>query len=127
MVIEQKSLSIRICLGFNFSIYYRRRCTISNASCITFELEGKYIFPNNTVKQDIVSEYKPAGYNIDNLNYELLGFNITASDIKMHINPTKIDDIKTRVNIPLLLAKNVNVSNGGLINLSYKEVDLGSV
>jgi hypothetical protein len=27
----------------------------------------------------------------------------------------------------LLLAKNVYVSNGGLINLSYKEVDLGSV
>ena len=93
----------------------------------TFEIEGKYIFPNNTVKQDIVSEYKPAGYDIDNLNYELLGFNITASDIEMHINPIKIDDIKTRVNIPLLLAKNVNVSNGGLINLSYKEVDLGSV
>jgi len=93
----------------------------------TFEIEGKYIFPNNTVKQDIVSEYKPAGYYIDNLNYELLGFNITASDIEMHINPTKIDDIKTRVNITLLLAKNVNVSNGGLINLSYKEVDLGSV
>ena len=93
----------------------------------TFEIEGKYIFPNNTVKQDIVSEYKPAGYDIDNLNYELLGFNITASDIEIHINPIKIDDIKTRVNIPLLLAKNVNVSNGGLINLSYKEVDLGSV
>lgn len=93
----------------------------------TFEIEGKYIFPNNTVKQDIVSEYKPAGYYIDNLNYELLGFNIKASDIEMHINPTKIDDIKTRVNIPLLLAKNVNVSNGGLINLSYKVVDLGSV
>ena len=69
----------------------------------TFEIEGKYIFPNNTVKQDIVSEYKPAGYDIDNLNYELLGFNITASDIEMHINPIKIDDIKTRVNIPLLL------------------------
>ena len=23
----------------------------------TFEIEGKYIFPNNTVKQDIVSEF----------------------------------------------------------------------
>ncbi len=29
--------------------------------------------------------------------------------------------------MPLLLAKDINVSNGGLINLSYNEVDLGSV
>jgi hypothetical protein len=93
----------------------------------TFELEGKYIFPNNTIKKDIIGEYKPAEYRIANLNYELMGFNITASDIKIHVSPTKLDNVKTRIDIPLLLAKNVKISNGGLINLSYNEVDLGSV
>src|ERR687891_699674 len=93
----------------------------------TFDLDGSQIFPNNNIKQDIVSEYKSSDYNIDDLNYELLGFKIRASDIKIHVDPKRIDDTKTRIDIPLLLAKNINVSNGGLINLSYNEVDLGSV
>ena len=92
----------------------------------TFDLEGSQIFPNNNIKQNIVSKYKSSEYNIDNLNYKLLGFNITASNIKIHVVPKKIDDSKTRVDIQLMLAKDVKVSNGP-INLSYNEVDLGSV
>ena len=46
----------------------------------------------------------------------------------MHVVPTKMDNTKTRVNIPLLLAKDVRVDGGGeLIKLSYNQVDLGSV
>jgi hypothetical protein len=56
------------------------------------------------------------------LNYELLGFKIRASDIKIHVDPKKIDDTETRVDIPLLLAKDIKISNGGLINLSYDAV-----
>ena len=93
----------------------------------TFDLDGSQIFPNDDIKQDIVSEYRSSNYNIDNLNYELLGFKIIASDIRIHIDPKKIDDTKTRIDIPLLLAKDIKVSNGGLINLSYNEVELGSV
>ena len=93
----------------------------------TFDLEGSQIFPNNNIKQDIVSEYRSSNYNIDDLNHELLGFKITASDIKIHVDPKKIDDTKTRIDIPLLLAKDIKVSNGGLINLSYDSVEIGSV
>jgi hypothetical protein len=49
----------------------------------TIDLDGKQIFPNDTIKQDIVTKYKPADYNISSLNYKLLGFNITASNIKI--------------------------------------------
>jgi hypothetical protein len=61
------------------------------------------------------------------LNYELVGSKITALNIKIHVDPKKIDVTKTRIDIPLLLAKDIRVSNGGLINLSYKEVDQGSM
>jgi hypothetical protein len=38
-----------------------------------------------------------------------------------------VDNTKTRVNIPLLLAKDVRVDGGGeLIKLSYNQVDLSS-
>ena len=93
----------------------------------TFDLDGSQIFPNNDIKQDIVSEYKSSDYNIDDLNYELLGFKIIASDIEIFVDPKRIDDTKTRIDIPLLLAKDIKVSNGELINLSYDAIDLGSV
>src|SRR5829696_1531144 len=93
----------------------------------TFDVEGNQIFPSE-IKHNIVSEYKPAEYTIDHLNYKLLGFNITASDVKIHVVPTKMDNTKTRVNIPLLLAKDVGIDGvGELIKLSYNQVDLGSV
>jgi hypothetical protein len=41
----------------------------------TFDLDGSQIFPNYDIKQDIV--------NINDLNYELIGFKIIASDIKI--------------------------------------------
>jgi hypothetical protein len=93
----------------------------------TFDLEGNQIFPTSKIKQDIVSEYKSSEYDIDDLNYEILGFRIRASDIKIHVDPKKIDETETRVDIPLLLAKDIKVNNGGLVNLSYDAVDLGSV
>jgi hypothetical protein len=92
----------------------------------TVDLDASQIFPNDEIKQDIVSKYKSAEYNITNLKYELLGFNIIASDIKIHVDPTKIDVTKTRIDIPVMLAKNVKVSNG-VINLSFNEIDLGSI
>jgi hypothetical protein len=92
----------------------------------TVDLDGKQIFPNDTVKQDIVTKYKPADYNISSLNYKLLGFNITASNIKIHVNPSKINETMTRVDFPVIIAKNVSVTNG-LINSKYGEVNLGSI
>jgi hypothetical protein len=92
----------------------------------TFDLDGKQIFPNDTIKQDIVAKYKSADYNISNLNYKLLGFNITASDIKIHVNPSRIDQITTRIDFPVMTANNVTVTNGS-INSKYSKVNLGSI
>jgi hypothetical protein len=91
-----------------------------------FDLDGKQIFPNDTIKQDIVTKYKPADYNISNLNYKLLGFNITASDIKIHVNPSRIDQTTTRLDFPVMIASNISVTNGS-INSKYDKVNLGSI
>ena len=92
----------------------------------TVDLDANQIFPNEKIKQDTVRKYKSAEYNIANLTYELIGFKIIASDIKIHVNPTKIDQTQTRIDIPLMIAKNVKVSNG-IINLDFNEIDLGSI
>ena len=92
----------------------------------TVSLDGKQIFPNSTLKQNIVDKYQSSTYDIRDLKYNILGFNITAHDIKIHVNPSRIDTTKTRVDIPLMLARNVTVTNG-VINLKYNQVDLGSI
>lgn len=92
----------------------------------TVDLDANQIFPNEKIKQDIVSKYKSAEYNIANLKHELIGFKIIASDIKIHVNPTRIDQTQTKIDIPLMLAKDVKVSNG-IINLDFNEIDLGSI
>lgn len=92
----------------------------------TVDLDANQIFPNEKIKQDMVSKYKSAKYSIANLEYELIGFKIIASDIKIHANPTKIDQTQTRIDIPLMLAKNVKVSNG-IINLDFNKIDLASI
>ena len=92
----------------------------------TVSLDGKQIFPNSTLKQNIVDKYQPSTYDIRDLKYNILGFNITAHDIKIHVNPSRIDTTKTRVDIPLMLASNVTVTNG-VINLNYNQVNLGSI
>jgi hypothetical protein len=92
----------------------------------TVDLDGKQIFPNDMIKQDIVTNYRSSSYNISSLKYRLLGFDITASDIRIHVNPSKIDTVKTKINFPLVFARNVSVTNG-LINLRYYEINLGSI
>jgi hypothetical protein len=92
----------------------------------TVDLDGKQIFPNDTIKQDIVTNYKSSDYNISSLKYRLLGFDITASDIKIHVNPSKIDAIRTKIDFPLLFARDVSVTNG-IIDLKYGEINLGSI
>jgi hypothetical protein len=92
----------------------------------TVVLDGKEIFPSDIVKQNIVTNYEPSDYNINSLKYSLLGFDISAVDIKIHVNPSKIDSTRTKLDLPVVFARNVAVSNG-LINLRYGEINLGSI
>jgi hypothetical protein len=62
----------------------------------TVDLSGKQIFPNDTLKQDIVTHYKASSYNISSLKYRILGFNISASDIKIDVKPSRIDETRDK-------------------------------
>ena len=92
----------------------------------TLDLNGKEVFPNDTLKQGIVSSYKSSTYNISTLKYKLLGFDITASDIKVEVKPSRIDALRTKIDLPVVLAKHVSVTNG-LLNLKYSEINLSSI
>ena len=92
----------------------------------TVDLNGKEIFPNDSLKQDVVTEYKSSSYNISTLKYKLSGFDITASDIKIEVKSSRVDALRTKIDLPVVLARHVSVTNG-LINLKYGEINLSSM
>ncbi|MGC2684913.1 MAG: hypothetical protein WA323_23890, partial [Candidatus Nitrosopolaris sp.] len=61
------------------------------------------------------------------LKYNLLGFNISATDIKVKANVKEIGQSNnTRIDFPVMQSKDVNVRNG-VSNQNFTNVDLSSI
>ena len=99
--------------------------SLNNELVYSITLDGNQIFPNSTLKDKIINGHQQSIYNTSRLKYNLLGYQIAAHDIKIRVNPSTIDSTRTRVDIPLMLAKNVTVTDG--INQNYDKVNLGSI
>lgn len=92
----------------------------------TIDLDTKEVFPNQTVEERILNKYEPTKYSIPILNYNLLGFNISATNIQIQTDSTKIQDNITMIEFPIMMADNVRV-NSNLTDLSFDSVDLSSI
>jgi hypothetical protein len=95
------------------------------------EIDANQIFPNETLKREIIANSTSSEFTMPVLNYSLLGFNISASNIEVVANPKQvIDDSgqtnKTRIDFPVMLAKNVNVTDGSTTQ-NFNDVDLSSI
>jgi hypothetical protein len=90
----------------------------------TFDIEGAQIFPNDTIKHSIVTEYKPSVYNIPSLQYKIMEHTINASDVQIHVDPTRIDDANTRLDFQIY-ANNAEVT-GQLLSKSYNNLEIRS-
>jgi hypothetical protein len=90
----------------------------------TFEINGTQIFPNYTVKNSIVTEYKSSVYNISSLQYSILDHTINASDVQIHVVPTRIDEANTRLDFQIY-ANNAEVT-GPSLNKSYNNLEITS-
>ena len=90
----------------------------------TFDIDGAQIFPNDTVKHSIVTEYKPSVYNIPSLQYKIMEHTINASNVEIHVNPTRIDDANTRLEFQIY-ANNAEVT-GQLLSKSYNNLEIKS-
>ena len=92
------------------------------------EIDANQIFPNESLKNEIITNSTSLGFTMPVLNYNLLGFNISASNIEVNASSKQVneDGNKKRIDFPVMLAKNVNVSNE-ITNQNFKDVDLSSV
>jgi hypothetical protein len=93
----------------------------------TQDIDANQVFTDVTVKNKVLNNLEPTQYTIPALKHSLIGYDISANNIEVKTESKKIDDNKTRIDFPIMKAKNVKVSNGGLVNLSYDNVDLSSM
>ena len=111
-----------------FDIFEGNFLNLANPFEHTVEIDADQIFPNETLKREIVGDSGPLKFTLPTLN--LLGFNISATDIEVNASAKQITDDpdqinNTRIDFPVMLARNVNVSNG-IINKNFNNVDLSS-
>jgi hypothetical protein len=113
-----------------FDIFEGNFLNLANPFEHTVEIDADQIFPNETLKREIVGDSEPLKFTLPTLKYNLLGFDISATDIEVNASAKQITDDSdqinnTRIDFPVMLARNVNVSNG-IINKNFNNVDLSS-
>jgi len=94
----------------------------------TIDINANQIFPNDTIKSSVLTKNQQVEYLIPILEYNLLGFEIFATDIKVKTESKKIyenDKNKLRIEFPIMQAKNVKVNNQ-IFDLNYDNIDLSS-
>jgi hypothetical protein len=93
----------------------------------TVAIDASHIFPNETLKHKIIEKSGQSEFKIPILKYNLLGFNISATDIKVKANVKEIGrSNNTRIDFPIMQARDVNVRNG-VSNQNFTNVDLSSI
>jgi len=90
----------------------------------TFEIDGVQIFPNDTIKHSIVTEYNPSVYNISSIQYKIMEHIINASHVQIDVDPTRIDEANTQLDFQIY-ANNAEVT-GQWLNKSYNNLEIGS-
>src|SRR5919112_4039590 len=90
----------------------------------TFDIAGAQIFPNDTIKHSIVTEYNPSVYNISSLQYNIMDHIINASDVQIHVNPTRIDEANTRLDFQIY-ANNAEVT-GQWLSKTFNDFEIRS-
>ncbi len=86
-----------------------------------FFLNSSQIFPNETIKNEVLNSDSMTQYNISSLEHELMGNMINATDVRVNVTPSAIDETKTRLDLEIS-AEQVNVT--GSINRYYDNVQL---
>ena len=129
---DNRSMNISVKFDDLFGLFKGNTLNFQNPFEHQIDIDAKQIFPNETLKREIISKSGPSEFTMPYLNYNLLGFNISATDIRVKANSTQISDggsdqsKKTRIDFPVMLANNVNVSNKAT-SQSFHNVDLSSI
>jgi hypothetical protein len=89
-----------------------------------FDVDASNVFPSKQVRDDVVNDH-PRDFAIDRVDRNIMGFAVSATDVRMHVNPSKIDSATTRIDLDVK-AKNVAVDSN-YFHKKYSQLDVNSV
>ena len=83
----------------------------------TVVIDASHIFANETSKHKILEKSGQSEFKVSILKYNLLGFNISATDIKVKANAKEIcQKNNTRIDFPVMQARDVR---NGVLNQNF--------
>ena len=70
----------------------------------TFDIYSAPIFPDDKLKNYILTEHNQEVYNISHLSLGIMDHTINASDVQIHVQLAILDDTLTRLDIQIYAA-----------------------
>jgi hypothetical protein len=87
---DNSSMNISVKFDDLFGLFKGNTLNLQNPFEHQIEIDAKQIFPNETLKREIISKSGSSEFTMPYLKYNLLGFNISATDIKVKANAMQI-------------------------------------
>ena len=89
-----------------------------------FDVAANQLFPNKQVQEEVISGHS-SDFVIDKIDRQVMGFAVSASDIQIHVPPSRIDSEDTRLAVDLR-GKNVAIDSDYL-HKRYPSLQLDSI
>lgn len=89
------------------------------------ELDASQVFPGKQVKDEIISGRQARNFTIDRLDHRVMGFQVSATDVRIKVSPSKLDADRTRMDLDVE-GRNVAIDSG-YVHKKYGRVDVDSV
>lgn len=77
-----------------------------------FDVAASQLFPSKQVEKDVISG-RSSDFSIAKVDHNVMGFAISASEVQIHVQPSKIDSGETRLGMDMY-GKNVAIDSGYL-------------
>ncbi len=98
------------------------------------DIDANQLFPTEEVKDDIIDKLQAHDYNITYIEREFIGINVSASDVRIHITPSKMegdedDDSNNNSNTRLAVdvqGKNIEVESK-YFDKKYDKLDIDTI
>lgn len=89
-----------------------------------FDVAASQLFPSRQVQEDVISG-SSSNFVIAKIDRQVMGFALSASDVQIHIQPSRIDSENTRLDVDMH-GKNVAIDSGYL-HKKYPSLQLDSI
>lgn len=89
------------------------------------DVDAKELFPTQEVKNDVLVALNSRQYSLAGIEREIAGFAIAASEVKIQVQPAKIDGTSTRLSVDIQ-GRDVRVGSD-FLNKTYENLDVDAV